>query len=544
MDENKKFELIVNEGMEEYFKRNPRIAISFGKEEYEKEVESGTKEHIEENLKWFSQWIDELKQLDIEKLNFENKISLKAMEYYHNINLFMYGAYPLWKKEPNGLAYFQESIFLLFQRKGPTTDVAEVIIAYLTKLPKYLEEFQSRFDETLIPIVWRDLALKESQSTSKFFQTLAGAFSETSEVIAALKDKLLKLFNEVESVIQTHVEWIKSLPVDRDRFAWALGPEKFDKLLSLRKIPWDRDTILKKGNELFNSLYKKLKRLAKEIDPTKTLSEIIEDFFKKDQIPTFEETLEYTQIEAERAKEFIISHNLASFPQEKLVIVETPPHLIHTVPGAAYYEPPYFGGVQPGIFLVTPSQEVEGSGGSSYTAISNTMVHEAYPGHHLDCVCNNEFAPLQRLLGFSLETIEGWAHYCEEMMFQQGFYKDPKNAETLIIGAQLFRAMRVILDIQLHCKQRTIEDAIKMLMNVLAMDETIAKAEILRYTSTPGYNISYLIGKLLIEDLRREVEEKMGDKFSLKFFHDTILRCGDLPYFLLKEYFEEKIKNL
>jgi len=172
------------------------------------------------------------------------------------------------------------------------------------------------------------------------------------------------------------------------------------------------------------------------------------------------------------------------------------------------------------------------------------MVHEAYPGHHLDCVCNNEFAPLPRLLGFSLETIEGWAHYCEEMMFQEGFYKDPKNAKSLIIGAQLFRAMRVILDIQLHCKQRTIEDAIKMLMNVLAMDETTAEAEILRYTSTPGYNLSYLIGKLLIEDLRREVEEKMGSNFSLKFFHDTILRSGDLPYYLLKEDFEEKIKNL
>ena len=76
------------------------------------------------------------------------------------------------------------------------------------------------------------------------------------------------------------------------------------------------------------------------------------------------------------------------------------------------------------------------------------------------------------------------------------------------------------------------------------MSETDAKAEILRYTYNPGYNISYLIGKLLIEDLQREVEAKMGNKFSLKFFHDTILRSGDLPYYLLKENFEEKIKNL
>jgi len=66
----------------------------------------------------------------------------------------------------------------------------------------------------------------------------------------------------------------------------------------------------------------------------------------------------------------------------------------------------------------------------------------------------------------------------------------------------------------------------------------------LGYTTTPVYPLSYLVGKLLFEDLRREVEEKMGSKFSLKFFHGTILRSGDLPYYLLKEYFEEKIKNL
>ena len=130
MDENQRFETIVNRGMEEYFKRNPRVAVKLGKEEYERVVESGTKEHIVENHKWFTQWIDELKQLDGEKLNFENQISLKAMDYFHNINLFMHEAFPLWKKEPNGLAYFQEIIFLLFQRRGPITNVAEAIIAH------------------------------------------------------------------------------------------------------------------------------------------------------------------------------------------------------------------------------------------------------------------------------------------------------------------------------------------------------------------------------------------------------------------------------
>jgi hypothetical protein len=543
MDENKKFEEIVNRGIEEYFKQNPRIAVIFGKKEYEKEVESGTKEHLEENLIWFGQWIDDLKQLEFEKLNFENQITLETMEYYQNINLFMHEEYPLWKKKPNGLEYFQEIAYLLFQRKGPNRNIAEVINIHLKNLPKYLEEFQSRFDETPIPAVWRDLALEEIQTIPLLFQNLTSAFIETNNVHNSLRNELISSFKEAESVIQTHLEWVKTLPVDNNDFAWALGPEKFDKLLNLRKLPWNRETLLKKGKEAFNLLLKKLKRFAKEIDPKKSLSDVIKDFLEKDQIPTFEEVLLYARSEAERAKQFIKSKNLITFPQEKLVIVETPPHLTLTIPDAAYYDAPYFNKDQPGIFVITPPKDKKEKPTHYYTMISNAMVHEAYPGHHLDFVYNNIFAPLPRLLGSSLETIEGWAHYCEEMMLIQGFHQDFKKAEILNTGAQLFRAIRVTLDIQMHCKQRAIEDAIKLIVNVLGLDETNAKKEVLRYTYNPGYNLSYLIGKLLIQDLKKEVEDKMGNKFSLKFFHDTILRSGDLPYFLLKEYFEEKIRE-
>ncbi len=544
MDEDQKFENIVKKGIEAYLKHNPRIAVQLGKEEYEQVIESGTKEHLEENLKFFTDWIDELNQLDGENLNFENRISLKAMEYYHNINLFMHDAFPLWRKNPNGLAYFQESIFLLFQRQGPVTSVAKATIAHLTNLPNYLKEFQSRFDKTPIPIIWRDLALEQIKTIPEFLRTISKAYTEALEVPESLKSRLFISLKEVKSHIQAHEEWINSLPVDKDEFAWALGTENFEKLLNLRKLPWDRKTLLKKGNEIFNSAFKKLKRIIKEVYPKKTLTEAIEAFFKEDQIPNFQKVLEHTRSEADRAKRFIESHNLATIPKEELVIVETPFHLIPIIPEAAYIEAPFFKGEQPGIFIITPTQEDR----FSYTYVSDWMVHEAYPGHHLDFVCNNTFAPLIRLLGVTsntyMETVEGWAVYCEDMMLQQGFYKDSNKAQQLISGLQVARAMNMILDIQLHCKHRSIADACKMLMNVLATGEAAAKAQIIGYTLTPTYPLSYLVGKLLIEDLRWEVEEKMGSKFSLKFFHDTILRSGNLPYYLLKEYFEEKLKNL
>lgn len=546
MDENEKFENIVKGGLKEYFKRNPRVAVNLGKEEYQNEVESGTKEHIEDNLKWLGQWLDEFKQLEGEKLNFENRISIKALDYYYNLNLFMHEEFTLWKRKPNGFSQFQQTLFLLFQRKGPTTDVAEAIISHLTGLQKYLEEFQSRFDDTPIPVVWRDLAIEQVQSTPKLLQTLTEAYSKTTKVPESLKNNLQSVIIESEIVIQSHVDWIKSLPVDIDEFAWALGPEKFDKLLSLRKLPWDRKTLLKKGTEIFNSSFKLIKKIAKELYPTKTFSEAVEAFFEEDLIPTFEEALEYARSEAVRAKEFIISNNLATIPQEKLIIVETPPHLLPIIAAAAYCEPPYYDNKQPGIFMISPTQKER----HSYTNISLMMIHEAYPGHHLDLACNNTFAPIIRLLGQtsfaapSYETLEGWALYCEELMLKQGFPKDPIKSQQLVSGIQLQESMIIMLDIQMHCKQRTIADATKMWMNIIQLNEEAAKTVAIDNTTCPAYPLSYLSGKLLIEDLLQDVKEKMGSQFSLKFFHDTILQCGDLPYFLLKEYFDEKLKNL
>jgi uncharacterized protein (DUF885 family) len=546
MNENQKFEEVAKKGLEEYFQRNPGVAVNLGREEYQNEVESGTKEHIEDNLKRLGQWLDKFKQLDRVKLDFENQISIKALDYYYNLNLFMHEEFPLWKKKPNGLAQFQQILFLLFQRKGPTTDVAEAVISHLTKLPKYLEEFQSRFDDTPIPVVWRDLALEQVQTTPKLLQTLTEAYIKTNNVPESLKKNLQALIKENEEVIQAHVDWIESLPVDTEEFAWALGPEKFDKLLSLRKLPWDRKTLLKKGTEIFNSSFKQIKKIAKEIYPTKTFSEAVEAFFEEDRIPTFEEALEYARSEAVRAKEFIISNDLATIPQEKLIIIETPPHLLPIIAAAAYCEPPYFDSQQPGIFMISSIQKER----HSYTALSHMMIHEAYPGHHLDLSCNNISAPIIRLLGLAsfiapaYETLEGWALYCEELMLKLGFSKDPIKSQQLVSGVQLQESMKIILDIQMHCKQRTIADATKMWMNIIQLNEEAANTIARDYTTCPAYPLSYLIGKLLIEDLLKDVKEKMGSQFSLKFFHDTILQCGDLPYFLLKEYFDEKLKNL
>ncbi|MFX0151171.1 MAG: DUF885 domain-containing protein [Candidatus Hodarchaeota archaeon] len=548
MSENQKFEEIHNRILEVFFKYNPSIAAYLGKEEYEKELEEGTKEFYEEFVSKYSECIHELKQVDLNKLSREDRYSLRILEISNEIFQFLHKVYPIWKKSPYGLDNIQTTIFTILQRKGPTVQVVEVSNVLISKIPKFLEEFRSRFDDTPIPKIWKETALERIQLAPQFFNYLVTIFCSVS-LPKSLQDDFSEIVKEAEAAIEIHKNWIQALPVDEDEFAWALGKDNFEELLRLRKLPWDRETILKKGYELLELLSTRAKQVAKEINPNKSYEEIVEEI-ESDHPPTFEMVLEHAKSEAERAKEFIKAHDLATVPaEESLVVVETPLYLAPIIPFAMYGPAPYYDPNRPGIYYITPIKDESELKRHSYPSISNVMVHEAYPGHHLDIYWSNVSGRESYLFSFIIsllgdETLEGWAHYCEEMMLQQGFHKESKKVELIIILGQIWRAVRIIVDVELHSKQRTFDDAVKMLVEKAKMEEGAAKAEVRRYITSPGQPLSYLIGKVLIQDLRDRVEEALGDKFSLKFFHDTLLKSCDLPYYMLKELFEEKISEL
>ncbi|MHA2053301.1 MAG: DUF885 domain-containing protein [Candidatus Hodarchaeales archaeon] len=544
MDENQRFKTFIDEKMGEFFDLQPSVAIYLGKEGYEKKLEPGTKEHLLKGLEFFDNFTQELKKFDKSKLDYQNQIASSVVEYRNNIDQFTFHQFPIWKKIPNGLETVQNIIFILFQRRGPTIEVAEAVIEQLSQLRRYLEEFQSRFGQSPIPKIWKEMALSQVKTAPQFLQFLSAILSASPEISEDIGKKLTQTINDVQPVIQGHIAWIEELMIDETDFNWALGLTNFDKLLELRKLPWDRQTILQKGYFLLDDLKRRSELIAKEIDSTKTYDEVLE-MIKADHPLTFEMVLEHTKMEADRAKEFVKDKDLATLPEdERLVVVPTPEYLIPIIPFAAYMFPPFFSPKEPGIYIVTPTTEEKDLKRHNYTEISDVMVHEAYPGHHLDFACNNAFAPLIQMLGQAVETIEGWAHYCEELMLEEGFYDDPKKAELIILKGQIWRAVRIIVDIELHCKQRTVREAITMLMEEAAMDETSATAEVTRYTFNPGYQLSYLVGKLLIDDLRKEVKEKMGDLFTLKFFHDTILQSANLPFYILKELFYRRIASM
>jgi len=246
----------------------------------------------------------------------------------------------------------------------------------------------------------------------------------------------------------------------------------------------------------------------------------------------------------EEAKEFIIKNDIATvYEEDKLIVEETPAFLAPLIPFAAMMMPSRFDKPMIGVYIVTRPKDIANIGNHlNYASIRNTAVHEAFPGHFLQGTVSNR-SSLIHMLANGTETVEGWAHYCEQMMMEHG-YVTSLESKLVQINDVIWRAVRMIVDVGLSRGEMSFDEAVDMLMKEAGMSKEGAVAEVRRYTQTPGYALSYLLGKHLILQLLEEVKQKMGEKYNERFFHDTITANGYLPISMLRKVFDRKIAKL
>jgi uncharacterized protein (DUF885 family) len=312
---------------------------------------------------------------------------------------------------------------------------------------------------------------------------------------------------------------------------WALGSELLDRLVGLRAFDGlDASQILEIGHQQL--ALNKAARVedARRIDPTVAESVVV-DRVKSNHPATFEEALAKYEDAMMRARAHIISHDIATIPEgERIFVRTTPEYLRQVIPFAAYFEPAKFDKNPAGIYIVTPSvgDDPNAMREHYYAGISNTSVHEAYPGHHLQLSAATRHPSLVRLLTDAPEFVEGWGMYSELMMREQGFDDGPEFQVALHTDA-IWRACRIILDIRMHRGEVSVDEATAFLIEHTGFEHANAEAEVFRYTYTPTYQLSYLLGRVLILQLRADEQKRLGGAFSLKGFHDTLLRNGSLP---------------
>lgn len=197
-------------------------------------------------------------------------------------------------------------------------------------------------------------------------------------------------------------------------------------------------------------------------------------------------------------------------------------------------------GTRPGIFYV-PIPDV-----MKYNTLSDEdlFLHEAIPGHHYQISLqreNEELPAFRKTSGYSAYS-EGWALYTESLGKELGLYEDPYQYFGML-SAEMHRAIRLVVDVGLHRKGWTREQAIKYSLEHEAEDERSVTAEIERYMAIPGQALSYKIGQLKIRELRNKAETALGDNFDVAEFHDQILNAGNLPLSILENKIDRWIAS-
>ena len=330
--------------------------------------------------------------------------------------------------------------------------------------------------------------------------------------------------------MEAYGAWIRdSLATATDD--WPLGRGRYDELVRLRAFgDLDADAIHQIGIDQLHANLEARRAAAREIDPHADLPTLI-DRLKSDHPATFEEALDGYREVMRRSRAHIIEHGIATVPDDELIeVVATPEYLRSVMPFAAYYSPARFDADQRGIYIVTPAVDDDPNAMREHyrASISNTSIHEAYPGHHLQLAIAAKHPSLTRMLTDAPEFVEGWGMYSEQMMREEGFDDGPAFRMAMYTDA-IWRACRIILDVRMHRGELTPDEATDFLVEHTSFEPSVARAEVRRYTYTPGYQLSYLLGKVLILGLREEEKRRRGAAFSLRDFHDTLLRNGSLP---------------
>jgi uncharacterized protein (DUF885 family) len=240
----------------------------------------------------------------------------------------------------------------------------------------------------------------------------------------------------------------------------------------------------------------------------------------------------------EEARAYVVEHDIATLPAgEELVVMATPTFLRTLLPFAAYEPPGPYESRQLGLYYVTPPPDGLGEAelaaamrSHPWASFGTTGVHEAYPGHHLQLVAANRAPTLARRIaaipdGGTL-LVEGWAFYCEELMEREGFLSDPA-ARLMRLNDQVWRACRVVIDLELHLGVMGLPEAVDFLAAEAHMNRREAELECLRYADEPGQAMSYLLGKREVTSLAAAYRERHGS--GLKPFHDELLSWGCLP---------------
>jgi uncharacterized protein (DUF885 family) len=512
---------------EYYFPNNPTTATSDGIHKYDGQLEdyskAGVTRRTAELKKWESQFATLPQSDDRDLVLSYIRASLLELESVRQ-----------WEKNPdNYSSNITNSAYTIMSRKfAPPEARLKSLIERERRMPPVLQEARTNLKNP--PRIYTEIAIEQLPGNIEFFQ---------NDVPLAFKDvkdaKLLADFKAsngaVIAALKSYETFLKNDLLPRSNGDFKLGADNFSKKLLYEEmvdIPLDR--LLEIGYANLRENQQKFRETAAKIDLSKTPQQILADLEKDhpkpaDLLGSFRDTVV-------KLRDFIQAKKIVTIPSPVLPILEETPPFERALTFASMDTPgPYEEVAKEAYFNVTlpekdwPANRIEDYMQSfNRGTILSTATHEAYPGHYVQFLwLQHVDSRVRKLLGAN-SNAEGWAHYCEQMMLDEGYAGGDPRMRLGQLQDALLRNARYIAGIEMHTGKRTFDQSVEFFEKEGYQPHEGALKETKRGTSDPTY-LYYTLGKLQILKLREDYRKMKGAQFSLQEFHDNFLKQGFPP---------------
>jgi uncharacterized protein (DUF885 family) len=534
------FTTVAHELLEDQYRRHPTQATYLGIHKYDNTLEDYSKQAVTDEATALHSFRDRVAAIQPAALSAVNQLDREQVLHGIDSNLLTLEVVRPWATNPDVYSSgLTNSAYLMIKREfAPPEERLRQLTAREKLMPAALAEARRNLENP--PRIYADIAIEQADGNRGFFKdVIPAAFRSVKD--QALLAEFKRANDAVVTALADYKRWMQSDLLKRSTGAYAMGADTYRKKLAadeMIEVPLDRllaiaEQDLKKNQAAFAET-------AKAIDSKRSPAQVLGSVQADHPQPS--KLLSVTQGELDSIGRFMSDHHIVTVPKAAPARVQETPPFLRATTSASMEIPGPFETVATEAYYNMTLPDPKASAAQTrefmqqwyYAAIANVSVHEVWPGHYLQVLYAREFPTEVRKVFGAATNSEGWAHYCEQMVIDEGFHADDPRYRLAQIQDALLRDARFIVGIKLHTQGMTVPQAEEFFVKEGYQPLPVARSETKRGTSDATYGY-YTMGKLMILKLREDYKAKTGSAYSLQQFHDTFIKLGPLPLPLIRK---------
>jgi len=533
------FAKFVDDYFDSRYSAGPLEGSAAGFHQYDTKMPDRSRAAIEKRIADLKGQLQRLTAFDRAKLPFDDAIDAQALEGDIRAELLDLETLRNWERNPMGYAGTAgRAVNDLMKRDfAPKADRLRSVIARLKGVPAICAAGKANLKNP--PAEFTTLAIRMAKGSAGFLQGAVAAWAkDAAGADAALLSEFTDANGKAAAAVTDFAAWLENDLAPRSQGQYAIGAENYAaKLKYDEMVETPLSQVLAIGEANLEKDHAAFVETAKKIDPSKTPAEIMKSLSNAH--PTAADLIPSAQRTVEAARQYLVDHKIVTIPSDvRPTITETPvfarfgsfasmdtPGAYETKATEAYY------------YITPVEKEWDAKHQEEHLRLYNSYVmaminvHEVWPGHYLQFLYGPRFPTKTRRLIFCGTNAEGWAHYTEQMMVDQGFGGGDPKIRLAQLQEALLRDCRYVVGIKLHTQGMTVEDGAKIFVEKGFQEPANGFEEARRGSYNPTY-LYYTLGKLEIQKLRDEYMQKKGA--TLQQFHDAFVAQGGLPIPLVR----------